>query len=351
MSEIVEVPLRDIKSNPHRHLENYPYVPAKLEALKRSINDVGFWEGVIARRAGNQFEIAFGHHRIKAARDLDETKLVSLIVRDLDDYKMLQFMGRENGEDYNADFHVMLETWEATVKYAKANPDTFRRQRRKLKATDIARALGWTNANDDMNSTAKACANASDLLDKGVMSREDFVGVNVKAAQEVATTANKRVKQFENADSLTKPQKKARIKSVTKNAKKQLKEVAAGNITAREAAMRTDSAIREEEQEYRQAQQTMDKQLDNLASSIGGMLVDNKTAERLDELVGILPANKRFMNSADIASLENLRGALDGLARRAKRYSEKLDTTNMIDADDDDAEVNVSGLLANAVGV
>ena len=29
---------------------------------------------------------------------------------------MLQFMGRENGEDYNADFLVMLETWEAATR-------------------------------------------------------------------------------------------------------------------------------------------------------------------------------------------------------------------------------------------
>ena len=36
-----------------------------------------------------------------------------MVVRDLDDKQMLQFMGRENGEDYNADFLVMLEIWEA----------------------------------------------------------------------------------------------------------------------------------------------------------------------------------------------------------------------------------------------
>mgnify|MGYP006906478808 FL=1 len=31
---------------------------------------------------------------------------------------MLAFMGRENMEDYNADFLSMLETWEAAVGYS-----------------------------------------------------------------------------------------------------------------------------------------------------------------------------------------------------------------------------------------
>jgi len=30
---------------------------------------------------------------------------------------MVQFMGRENMEDYNADFLCMLETWEAGVRF------------------------------------------------------------------------------------------------------------------------------------------------------------------------------------------------------------------------------------------
>ena len=45
---------------------------------------------------------------------------------------MLQFMGRENMEDYNADFLCMLETWEAAVKFAH-------RSAQNSKPIDIAR--------------------------------------------------------------------------------------------------------------------------------------------------------------------------------------------------------------------
>ena len=331
MSEICNVPLRDIKNNPHRHLEKYPYVEAKIDALMRSINDVGFWEGVIGRRVGNHVEIAFGHHRIESARRIDSTMTVPVIIRDdMDDYKMLQFMGRENGEDYNADFTVMLETWEATVEYAKAHENVFPRHRGKLKATDIARALGWIDDRGDMNHTARACANASDLLEKGVMEREDFSGVNVEAAKEVATTAKKRVQQFEGSGNLTEPQKKARVESVGKSAKKALIDVREGNVTAREAGARTDSSIREEEQEYRQDQMTMDRQLDALASGIRGMLSDGKTVDRLKELARILPDNKRYMNSADVASLERLQFELQQLAKRATKRAEAIDLNKVV---------------------
>ena len=39
----------------------------------------------------------------------------------------MQYMGRENMEDYNADFLVMLESWEAAIKYCgrgRENPQT-----------------------------------------------------------------------------------------------------------------------------------------------------------------------------------------------------------------------------------
>jgi hypothetical protein len=47
-------------------------------------------------------------------------------------------MGRENMEDYNADFLCMLETWEAAVKFRSPTGE------RKAQPIEIARLLGWT---------------------------------------------------------------------------------------------------------------------------------------------------------------------------------------------------------------
>lgn len=48
---------------------------------------------------------------------------------------MLEYMGRENMEDYNADFLTMLNSWEAAVKFSGAIPQ-------KIKDIEIARVLG-----------------------------------------------------------------------------------------------------------------------------------------------------------------------------------------------------------------
>ena len=101
------VSLSSIEPNPFRDLNTYPYDKRKLEALERSIEHVGLWEGLIGRRAGHGYQLAFGHHRLEAARSRKLTT-VPLIIRDLTDEEMVGFMGRENMEDFNSDFLVML---------------------------------------------------------------------------------------------------------------------------------------------------------------------------------------------------------------------------------------------------
>ena len=51
---------------------------------------------------------------------------------------MLQFMGRENMADYNADFITMLQTWDAAVTFSplRNGEDGY--------PVDIAILLGWT---------------------------------------------------------------------------------------------------------------------------------------------------------------------------------------------------------------
>jgi hypothetical protein len=50
---------------------------------------------------------------------------------------MLQFMGRENGEDYGTEFLVMLNTWEAAVKFLVPHGT-------KKTTIEISHFLGWT---------------------------------------------------------------------------------------------------------------------------------------------------------------------------------------------------------------
>lgn len=136
MAELVQAGVTGIDPNPYRDLKKYPLVERKVETLIHSMKGVGMWEGIIAREVGNRFQMAFGHHRFEAARR-SGLKTIPLIVRDLSDEQMVKFMGRENLEDYNSEFLIMLETWEAATKFSHPREN-------KTEAVDIARLLGWT---------------------------------------------------------------------------------------------------------------------------------------------------------------------------------------------------------------
>jgi hypothetical protein len=183
LSAIETVALAAIDPNPYRDLNTYPWIEAKVEQLMRSISDVGFWEGVIARRSGKRLQLAFGHHRIEAARRLG-LPTVPLIVRPLSDGDMLRFIGRENGKDYRSDFLVMLNTWDGAVRFGD-------HRRQNPQPLEIARLLGWTvtteRRSERMTHLAVACAAAHALIKDGHLGHANLRGQSVHDAREILT--------------------------------------------------------------------------------------------------------------------------------------------------------------------
>lgn len=199
MPEIVTVPTEKIATNPYRRLHDYPYVQSKLDALQRSIAEVGLWPSVIARPLEDrlwQYELAFGHHRIEAARRFG-LREIPLIVENLSDRQMLQYMGRENLEDYNAIFLIQLESWEATVKSGLLST----RVEKTPQPIEIAKLLGWVRIQGGkttiLNQTAEACHAAYALIEGGYMARSDFANLTVKGALDIAERALARIEQLD----------------------------------------------------------------------------------------------------------------------------------------------------------
>lgn len=96
--------------NPYRRIDRYPIMYNKVESLKNSINETGFWDNLLARPSSNGcFEIAYGHHRLQAIKELG-IKEVDIPVRDLDDATMIKVMANENMSDWQADTKVIVET-------------------------------------------------------------------------------------------------------------------------------------------------------------------------------------------------------------------------------------------------
>src|SRR5215471_13922341 len=60
-----------IDPNPFRDFELHPIDPGQVERLKASIGADGFWASVVARKVNKRYQLAFGHHRIEAARGVE----------------------------------------------------------------------------------------------------------------------------------------------------------------------------------------------------------------------------------------------------------------------------------------
>jgi hypothetical protein len=181
---LVTVSIRQLKPNPFRRLDEYPIVREKVDALKESITQTGFWGTIVGRPAGRDVEIAFGHHRMIALREsLGLDAEVEVIVRDLTNDQMLQMMARENMEEWGTSFWAEVETVRATVEAFGAGlidgvPGVTSKTRHNAiryvehegvphayTVLAIARFLGWTRDKGKDEQPDDACKTAFLALD------------------------------------------------------------------------------------------------------------------------------------------------------------------------------------------
>lgn len=322
MSHILNTLIEQVDANPFRRLGDYPYVQRKLDTLTKSINDVGLWEGVIGRKSGNRVEIAFGHHRVEAARQAGLTE-INVIVRDLSDDQMLAFMGRENMEDYNADFLTMLETWEAAVDHGVTSRDVSEQQ-----VIEVARLLGWTQARtgggDQMNRTAEACNSAYTLIKDGHVKRGVLHDMTVNDAREILTHASANMKRLE---ALGKQGQRPRAEidkakeQVAKAIKVTADEAREGSVAKRDLRGRLDGNTYRAAKEAKVTSPLFVEFGKKLADRIEGMLNSDVNADKLAEMVGVLDI---IDSKEDQQIVERVKFYLAQLSDRALAWDRKL---------------------------
>ena len=110
----MKILLKDIKPNPFRNLDQYPLNPAKVAKLQESIEATDFWDNIVVRKTDDGYELAYGHHRIAAAKAAG-LKEADFIVKKLSDEMMLQIMVRENDDESRPKVSVLFEGVKATV--------------------------------------------------------------------------------------------------------------------------------------------------------------------------------------------------------------------------------------------
>lgn len=116
---IQRVALSDIVANHYRKIESYRISEEKIEALIQSYDNSGFWDGSLQARPHptktGKYEIAFGHHRVEAARRYKKLAEVGLVVAKRSNADMLRMMADENREEFKGDQLVAIETIAATI--------------------------------------------------------------------------------------------------------------------------------------------------------------------------------------------------------------------------------------------
>lgn len=328
---IKQVDLTDIDPNPYRNLQTYPWVETKVEHLMRSIADVGFWEGIVARSVGNRVQTAFGHHRIEAARRL-QLPTVPLILRPLSDKEMLCFMGRENGEDYRSDFLSMLNTWEGAVQFCEAAAS------QSPKPTEIASLLGWSHPHGSgrglqMSATAATCAAAYELVRGRHLSRDDLRGLSVRDAREIVVPAHKDIEglaRFGEREKRDSKVTRAAQKVVARSARLTAEDVRAGKIAQNN--IRTEVRANTMRQVHRPGGKTKLAPLfahfmTAVCKKIDNMLATDRAAKQIDEVAKVI---NDITLDEDFTAMRNLHFSLDELGRRAERAKRRTTVNKVV---------------------
>ena len=115
----MKILIKNIEPNPFRNLEKYPINKERVAKLKGSIKGLKFWGGIVCREHPTKkakYQLAFGHHRLQALRELKYTE-ISMKVLKYDDSDMLLSMAEENRDVGQLDIKTMLNLIEQTMKF------------------------------------------------------------------------------------------------------------------------------------------------------------------------------------------------------------------------------------------
>ena len=114
----INAPEGSIDYNPYRDTNRYPIDEDAVNRLVDSFDDLGNFGTLPARKVGNRYQIAAGHHRLEALRLLITSKdknkrikdAVPLLISEYDDNKMVEVMTVENSTQRGQNAAALLDS-------------------------------------------------------------------------------------------------------------------------------------------------------------------------------------------------------------------------------------------------
>src|SRR5262245_10410060 len=92
----MRVDLTKLEPNPMRDFMIDPIDQEVVEKLRESIEEDGFWGGVVCRKIGDRIEIGAGHHRVRAAVAAGIRWADVYVDESFDEFDMWRVYTREN---------------------------------------------------------------------------------------------------------------------------------------------------------------------------------------------------------------------------------------------------------------
>ena len=371
------VTVSQLKPNPYRNIDDYPLSKVKIDKLRQNFKSTGFWGNIVVRPAKDGgFEIAYGHHRLKALHlEYGGKKRIEVIVKKLSNDDLLKMMAQENMEEYGTDAFVEAETVQQTILAAANGEITLPSMGRKIPdskkrmfessdsnmgytALQIAKFLGWTSRDNNNkgvvpDTACKVAFMVLDAIEEGIIKRMQVRGLSRRIAHEIITQAmaskreqeriaKQRAKEAKEAIAKAEAEENTRKKKALEEAAKELERQAesaaesavdvAKDFAAEQAkaaksgdasvrSIKEDGADRREELRDPYEQRILDARqyYKSLCTGVSKLL--NPTAD--DKFSGLLD-----MLSMDCGleqnDIDELRDEITALGKRSETFNRKL---------------------------
>ena len=132
--------LNQIKKNPFRDLKKYPLDIDKIKKLEKSIKETDFWDNLLARCVDNEIQLAYGHHRLEALKNIYGGNFeIDIAVKKINDETMFKIMVNENDSWYNNVSNID----EATEKAIEIISKKQTKEKEKVTIKELQSFLGW----------------------------------------------------------------------------------------------------------------------------------------------------------------------------------------------------------------